>query len=126
MDLSDLARIPGNGQPIAETTKGNSVAAVQQQPKEPGAAPSALLNQQQLEDILKVAEKTASDLNLNLRFEYRQEANVFQVQVFDVTNNLLPETEVDWVKFLEVMLKKADGNMNEYYAYPDIRKRLKL
>ena len=86
MDLSDLARIPGNGQPIAETTKGNSVAAVQQQPKEPGAAPSALLNQQQLEDILKVAEKTASDLNLNLRFEYRQEANVFQVQVFDVDN----------------------------------------
>ena len=88
MDLSDLARVSGNGgQPIAEITKGNSVAATSQmQQKEPSAAPSALLNQKQLEEILKVAEKTASDFNLNLRFEYREEANVFQVHVFDVDN----------------------------------------
>ncbi|MCY4215798.1 MAG: hypothetical protein OXC92_02295 [Flavobacteriaceae bacterium] len=46
------------------------------------------------------------------------------IQVFDQTRDLLPKTRSAWEKFITNQIKNCGGNESDYYAYPELQKKL--
>ncbi len=45
-------------------------------------------------------------------------------KVFDKTNELLPKTRAYWQDFVDIQIRRMDDDVTDYYAYPDLQKRL--
>ncbi len=82
--------------------------------------------------ILPVAEffeeqdvKTLLDtVRGNGQIWYASETPDILNKVFDKTNELLPKTRVYWQEFVDNQIELMDGRADDYYAYPDLQKRL--